>query len=206
MKRYFAPTDKPETVAAQLTVERMRSHYENVTVNGKSFQSGRTGDDVFEEKAGSTGEFAMLFNVFDTASRAEFSAPVDATVGSNRVKRYDFRVLRRNNVNWTWFFITGGVNPGYHGSLFVDPATGAVSRLVVRVGGEEVDADTPVSEATTTIDYGDVEIGVTGTHHVPIGGESLSCFRFMNGCIRAEITFRNFHKFGAETRVSPAAP
>jgi hypothetical protein len=203
VKRYFSPQQKPEIVAAQLTVEDTRSHYDNVTVNGKSLASGRTGDDLFEEKAGSTGEFAMLFNVFDATSRAEFVPPVDATVGSKRLQRYDYRVKRANNVNWTWFFVGTATNPGYHGSVFVDKQTGEVLRLVVRVSPDEVDPETPVSEATTTIDYGDVQVGAAGTHHVPVGGENVSCFRMMSGCIRAVIVFNNFHKFGADTRILP---
>ncbi len=206
VKRYFSPQDKPETIAAQLTVEKMRSHYENVTVNGKAITSRRTGDDLFEGKAGSTGEFALLFNVFDASSQADFARPVDAPVGSKRLKRYDYRVQRKHNTNWTWYFVGAATNPGYHGSIFVDEKTGDVSRLVVKVDPDEVDADTPVSQATTTIDYGDVDIGTAGIHHVPIGGEAVSCFRFMEGCIRAAITFRNFHKFGADTRIVPATP
>lgn len=206
VQRFFSPKEKPETVAAQLTVEKMRSHYENVTVNGKLFQSRRTGDDVFEEKAGSTGEFAMLFNIFDPASKAAFQPPVDAAIGSKRCKRYDYRVQRKNNVNWTWFFTGTAINPGYHGSIFVDGRTGEVLRLIVQVSADEIDADTPVSEATTTVNYGDVEIGAAGMQHVPLSGENVSCFRFMTGCIRATLTFRNFHKFGADTRIVPATP
>lgn len=203
VKRFFSPKQRPDIITAQLTVEKTRSHYAYVTVNGKTVVSGKTGDNLFEEKAGSTGEFAMLFNVFDASSQAEFAPAADTTVGPKRLKRYDFRVKRENNVNWTWRFPGSAINPGYHGSVFVDRANGEIFRLVVQVSSDEVDSLTPVSEATTTIDYSDVVIGVAGTHHVPVRGEAVSCFRFMDGCIRAAISFDNFHKFGADTRVLP---
>jgi hypothetical protein len=205
VKQYLSPRQKPQIITAELTIEKTRSHYGAVTVNGKSKPAyGESGDALFEGLVGSTGEFAMLFNVFDNSSRAEFTPPVDVTLGRRQVKRYDFQVKRENNVRWTWFFADTTINPGYHGSIFVDPATGEVVRLVVHAGSSEVDPQTPVSEATTTIDYGNVSIAEAGTHHVPIQGENISCFRGLKGCARAELTFDNFHKFGSTVRIVPA--
>jgi hypothetical protein len=45
--------------------------------------------------------------------------------------------------------------PGYHGSLFIDPATGIVRRLTV----EAELGDGTVSRADTVIEYGQVVIG-----------------------------------------------
>jgi len=200
--QYLSPKQKPAVITAELTIEKTRSHYSAVTVNGK--QKYGNGDTIFEELVGSTGEFAMLFNVFDTSSHAEFDAPVDSVLDHRHVKRYDFRVKRENNIGWTWFFADASINPGYHGSIFVDPAAGAVFRLVVQVSSGEVDPQTPVSSATTTIDYRDVAIAEAGTHHVPVQAENTSCFRALNGCARAQLTFSNFHKFGSTSRIVPA--
>jgi hypothetical protein len=45
--------------------------------------------------------------------------------------------------------------PGYHGSLYIDPATGVVRRVTLEA---EMD-DSPVSQAVTVIEYGPVVIG-----------------------------------------------
>jgi hypothetical protein len=204
VKRYVKPNQKPDVIAAELTIENVKSHYDGVTVNGKPKGRFRASQDaVFEEEAVSTGEFAMLFNIFDPVSRAEFLAPVDVQVGHSRLKRYDFRVQRENNVGWTWFFMSGATRPGYHGSVFVEPDSGRISRLFVEVSEHEVEAEAPVSQAKTTLDYGDVRIKDAGTHLVPIRGETVSCFRQLLGCIRFELSFDNFHKFGATTRIVP---
>lgn len=205
VKQYLSPKQKPAVITAELSIEKTRSHYSAVTVNGKpKIIPEKTGDVVFEELVGSTGEFAMLFNVFSGSSQAEFDAPIDATLDHKRLKRYDFRVKRENNTGWTWFFADASMNPGYHGSIFVDPTTGAVFRLLIQVSSSEVDPQTPVSDATTTIDYHDVSIAEAGTHHVPVQAENTTCFRAFKGCTRAQLTFSNFHKFGSTSRILPA--
>ena len=208
VKRFLSPQQKkPDTITAELTLEKMRSHYSAVMVNGKPAAAGgnqgKPEDDLFANQVGPTGDFALLFNVFNGVSHTEFNAPVDAVLGHRRVQRYDFRVRRENNLNWTWFFVGASLNPGYHGSLFVDEKTGEVARLVLHVDSTEVDPATPVSEATTTLDYGDVAISGLGTQHVPLRGENTSCLRGALGCMRVTLVFTNFHKFGVATRILP---
>src|SRR5690349_17833425 len=91
VKRYFSPKNKPDIVTAGLTVERMHSHYSSVLVNGKfprAYQ-GKSSDDLFQEQVFSSGEFALLFDVFDPLSHAEFASPVDTKIGHQRLRRYD---------------------------------------------------------------------------------------------------------------------
>jgi hypothetical protein len=45
--------------------------------------------------------------------------------------------------------------PGYHGSIFIDPATGAILRFTVQAEMDEG----PVSRVATVIEYGPVMIG-----------------------------------------------
>jgi hypothetical protein len=208
VKRFLSPQQKkPDTITAELTVEKMHSHYAAVMVNGKPAatggNAGKPEDELFANLVGPTGDFALLFNVFNGASHTEFTAPVDAVLDHRHVRRYDFRVRRENNLNWTWFFVGASLNPGYHGSLFVDGRTGEVARLVLQVDSTEVDPGTPVSEATTTLDYGGVAISGLGTQHVPLRGENLSCLRGSLGCMRVTLAFSDFHKFGVATRIVP---
>lgn len=201
------PKKKPDIITAELTVEKMQSHYSAVTLNGRPAatggNAGKPEDELFADLVGRTGDFALLFNIFNGASHTEFASPLEAGLDHRRARRYDFRVRRANNLNWSWVFLGGSLNPGYHGSLFVDPATGEVLRLVLQVDASEVDPSTPVSEATTTLDYGDVVISGIGTQHVPLHGENVSCLRGALGCMRLTLTFSTFHKFGVDTRIVP---
>src|SRR5713226_6357706 len=50
VKRYLSPNQKPDVITAELSVEKTKSHYAAVTVNGKEKTShGKTGDTLFEE-------------------------------------------------------------------------------------------------------------------------------------------------------------
>lgn len=202
MKRYLGEKSKADVVAAELTVKDMQSHYANVTVNGRlELEKSRSGDEIFSDQAGSTGEFALLFNLFAGVSHTDFSAPVVSMVNGRKALRYDFRVQRKNNVSWTWFFVGTAINPGYHGSIFLDARTGTVFRLFLEVNSDEVDPETPISQSRTTIDYSDVKIGSAGVHHVPIRSENISCFRALIGCMRESVVFEGFHKFAAKARI-----
>ncbi len=204
VRRTLSPKHKPDIIKAELTVQRLQSHYANVTVNGKNARAGVSSDDQFSEQVTSTGEVAHLFDVFSQASHTDFASPVDAVIERRHLRRYDFRVKREDNVSWKWFFVGNGIYPGYHGSVYVDRGSGAVVRLVVEVTSSEVDPGTPVSQSTTTLDYGDVVIGEVGPQHVPLRGENVSCFRELLGCIRNELTFGDYHLFRAESRILPA--
>lgn len=202
VQRYLSPGKPPDNISADLRLEKLHTFYTNVTVNGKiQLTKGRTGNEIFEEQTVTTGEFAGLFNVFDQASRTEFKPSTD-TCGRGCLK-YWFRVERQNNKAWTWSFIGSSINPGYHGSISVNEKSGAVQQLVLEVDGDEVDPETPVSKATTSIEYSDVETGSAGVQHVPFRGENISCFRAFSGCVRETFAFSDFHKFAATSKVLP---
>ncbi len=48
------------------------------------------------------------------------------------------------------------VTPGYHGSLFVDPSTGAVLRITLEA---ELKPDDPITRAAIAVEYGPVQLG-----------------------------------------------
>ncbi len=204
VQRQSSPKKKPDVITAAVRIERMHTHYTGLVVNGRIMHTaGETSDAQFQEHVTSTGEFALLFDVFRHSSQAEFAPAADDVVGHQHVKRYDFRVLRENNKDWTWYFIGAATNPGYHGSVFVDPANGKPVRLTLNVSSDELGEGFPIANATTTLDYANVVIGALGTHLVPVRGEHVSCFRGALGCIRETLRFGDFHKFGADTRIVP---
>ena len=202
-KRYFSPKHKPDIITAELTVDKsMQSHYGSVLINGKipRWSQDKSADDLFEEQVSSWGEFALLSNVFDPLSKAAFASPEEVKIAHERVKRYDFRVRRENNMHWGLLFMNAEIYPGYHGSLFVNES-GTVVRIDANISSDEVDSNTIVSSVEVSLDYAKTGITDSGVYNLPHRAESKSCFRSLLGCVRQEITFTNFHKFGSESRI-----
>jgi VWFA-related protein len=100
--------------------------------------------------------------------------------------------------------------PGYHGSLWLDPATGSILGLTVETGSKD---GAPFPLAAILVQYGPVEIG-DSEFICPVRSVALSTAdaganldpltrlptaaptRWLN-----ESTFTNYHRFGATTRV-----
>ena len=92
--------------------------------------------------------------------------------------------------------------PGYHGSLFIDPATGAILRLTLEA---ELKGGDPLLRAATVIEYGPVSIGdqrficpvralalsLEETSH-----QDLSPLQLLN-----ETSFTHYHRLGASARI-----
>jgi len=108
--------------------------------------------------------------------------------------------------------------PAYHGSLFIDPATGVVLRITVEA---EV-GDGPVSRADTVIEYGPVTIGEK-KFICPLRSMNLYVGPFEPGPQASELpgtmtpalepkgtlyvnetSFTKYHRLGSEMRILPA--
>jgi len=105
--------------------------------------------------------------------------------------------------------------PGYHGSLFIDPATGVIRRmtLVAELG------DGPVSRADTVIEYGPVTIGDRkficplrsmnvyegppefGPPSSEIPVASVQALEPKGTLYVNETSFTNYHRLGSEMRI-----
>jgi hypothetical protein len=105
--------------------------------------------------------------------------------------------------------------PGYHGSLFIDPATGVVRRVTLEA---EMDGS-PVSEAATVIEYGPVVIGDrkficplrsmnlyegpaesgAPSSELPV---SVTASQVPTGTLHVnETSFTNYHRLGSTIRI-----
>jgi len=84
----------------------------------------------------------------------------------------------------------------YHGSLYADPATGAVWRIT------DTASDIPPAlltrEISTTIDYDEVSIG-TNKYLLPV--EAIVSLLLENKKVRNEMEFRNYRKFEADSSI-----
>lgn len=95
--------------------------------------------------------------------------------------------------------------PGYHGSIYVDPATGAILRITEDA---ELNASEPVTRNAVSIEYGTVEIG--GKKFIcPVHSVALSLTRaylkdqagIRNILHINEAEFTNYHRFGSSLQI-----
>ena len=109
--------------------------------------------------------------------------------------------------------------PAYHGSLFIDPATGVVLRMMV----EAEMGDGPVSRADTVIEYGQVTIGdrkficplrsmnlyvgpfEPGPRASEMPGAGMLTVEPTGTLYVNETSFTNYHRLGSEMRILPPA-
>ncbi len=97
--------------------------------------------------------------------------------------------------------------PGYHGALFIDPATGAILRITLEA---ELKQSDPITRASTVVEYGPVKIG--GQSYIcPVRSLAFSMKPAVykaNGepaspatLLVNETTFTNYHRLGATMRM-----
>jgi hypothetical protein len=109
---------------------------------------------------------------------------------------------------------TSLTTPGYHGSLWLDPATGSILRVTVEVDAKE---SVPFQRAAIMVQYGPVQIG-NREFICPVFSVALS--RALSGANPDPIThlpgdaptlwlnesmFTAYHRFGSTVRVVPGA-
>ncbi len=100
---------------------------------------------------------------------------------------------------------------GYHGELYLDPATGAVDRITLEA---ELTEDDPVMVSGTAVQYGRVNIG--GKDYIcPIRGVAVSelhnfamedTYKVGPERLINEVRFSNYHKFASTMRILPEGP
>jgi VWFA-related protein len=102
------------------------------------------------------------------------------------------------------------VTPGYHGTLAVDPNTGAILRITIEA---ELKSEDPISRAATMVQYGPVTVG-DRTFIFPKSSMALSVekpgFNGRTGeqptLLVNQTTFTDYHRLGATIRMFANAP
>jgi hypothetical protein len=95
--------------------------------------------------------------------------------------------------------------PGYHGSLWVDPSTGAVLRLTIEADLEPGD---PFKRAEINVEYGPVEIGGSSficpvrslAYSIPVPGAQAASGNVATQSLN-ETLFTGYHRFAATTKI-----
>lgn len=96
--------------------------------------------------------------------------------------------------------------PGYHGTVSIDPATGAIVRITLEALLKESD---PITDGGVAIDYGPVRIEGDKSYICPVHSVAISVGRnqisgdFAPRAVRRinEVEFTDYHRFGASVQM-----
>jgi VWFA-related protein len=102
------------------------------------------------------------------------------------------------------------VTPGYHGTLAIDPGTGAILRITIEA---ELKSEDPISKAATMVQYGPVTIG-DRTFIFPVRSAAISVEKPGPNSrpqdpptlLVNQTTFTGYHRLGATIRMFANAP
>jgi len=150
------------------------------------------------EGAFSTGEFGgVLGSVFKPEAKADFQWKETAALAGGNVEVFNYRVARQNS----GFTVTGSdnriVTVGFHGLVYIDPATHSVRRITLVA--DDLAKDFTVHATTIGVDYDYVVINAHD-YLMPIGAE-FTMKKSGRQAIMNTLEFRDYRRFGSTVRI-----
>jgi hypothetical protein len=185
-----------DIVTADLAYEDGQESYKNIKIGNKSANLSIDSLDGMV----SIGEFAtMLREVLDPATRAEFRRRTQDTIGGRAAWLYRFEVSRDLS-RWRIESPSQLYYAAYTGSVWVDQQTFRVLR--VEQQARNLPPLFPFDTAEAAADYDFLRIETTGPYLLPVKAQVLMCQRGAGYCMRNDLEFHNYRKFGAESGIS----
>ena len=186
---------KGDTLTTTLMFNRGREQRKLVLVNGKPVEEGpkRWHTPLITE-----GEFAILLSrVLGAESQAYFTWSRWETLRGKRMAVFDYSVDKQHSTLTLSLSDLAKATVAYNGSVWGDPATGAVWRIT------DSASDIPPALLTraisTAIDYGEVVIGEK-KYLLPI--EASASLLLETKKVRNEMEFQGYRKFEADTVIT----
>jgi hypothetical protein len=185
---------KGDTLTSTLAFNKGRELRTLDLVNGRQVEAGSR---HWRTPLVTEGEFGILLSrVLGSKSEASFTWSHWETVRGKDLAVFDFSVDKVNStLSLNLSNLVKAIVP-YHGSLYADPATGAVWRITDTAS--EIPAALLTREISTTIDYDEVSIG-TNKYLLPV--EAIVSLLLENKKVRNEMEFRNYRKFEADSSI-----
>lgn len=186
-----------DVVTAQVSYEQGQEHYKDMTTNGKPIESATP-----DLRAGwGTGDFASaLVGVFSALSLAEFNFKKKDVLHATPALVFEFHVARLDNELWYLQVGDAKTYPGYSGRLWINATSFHPMRL--ERGDIVVNADFPIRQIKSVIDYAEVQLGDGTSFDLPVQSETLACHAAnLKPCWKSVLKFRNWHKFATSTRI-----
>jgi len=189
-----------DVVGTEVVYENGKEDYRKVTVNGRLVNK------KLEEVGGSwsTGEFGtVLISLFSPGTAADFHYRKDTRVAGILTKEYDFTVTHPHS-NWRISMGAQVYDPGYSGTVWIDPASARVMRI--EMSARSFPSDFPTDDVESATDYEYIRLGDAKQYLLPVHSETLSCQRGSNDCSRNVIDFRNYRKYTGESTITFGDP
>lgn len=144
------------------------------------------------------GEFGMLMErVFGSIADPDFSWAGWQFGGDRWLAVFDYQIDKQHStLSLSLGDLAKAVVP-YHGSIYADPASGAIWRITSNPS--DIPAELRTRSIETTIDYTSVNIG--GQSYILPATATVLLVTPSNN-IRNEIEFRSFRKFEADSRIT----
>jgi hypothetical protein len=185
-----------DTVEADLVLENGKEDYRNISVNGRPVNK------KMEELGGawSTGEFVtVLRNLFSPTTAAEFHFLKSSRIAGMDAREYSFSVKQDRSM-WDVHVGPESYRPAYTGRVWIDPSNARTLRIEME--SVELPKSFGFDRVETSTDYEYVRLSGGPTQYLlPVRAATLSCQRGTYNCVRNNMDFRNYRKFGAESNI-----
>ena len=186
---------KGDTLNTTLTFNQGREQRKLALINGKPLEPGQR---VWRRPLTTEGEFGILISrVLGSESQAYFTWSRWETLRGKRLAVFDYSVDREHSTLTLSLSDLAKATVPYTGSVWGDPATGAVWRIT------DTASDIPPALLTrrisTTIDYGDVMIGEK-RYLLPL--EATVELLLETKRVRNEMAFQSYRKFEADAVIT----
>ena len=191
------------TVTAQVTYADGEEHFENIVIDRHPAASIPPNFGMWSE-----GEFSpLVLSVLHPKNHPELKLRKDESDKSKEWV-FDYRIPKETNAGWAWHLNDKDVVPGYHGSIWVDKATGQMVRMtrVSQSSTGEIDSSVPYTYVGNETVYSEVTIQGLGKFYLPVLSQLVSCERGMNICKRNILTFKACRRFAAKSRIITDSP
>lgn len=208
---------QPITVfKAQVTFEKGREYYSDITVNGKPLDPNSADRTMNFMSFGELG--SNLVDLFTPPVVAQFQFRREASLGKIPSSVYDFHIPANKNTFWgvSDYYRKVRLHPEYEGELWIARDTARLLRLELRP--VHLPPDFVLDSADTTIDYTEVTITDAGTFLLPSASVTTACTRNQEPvsadfqqyqsvqCKQHVLTFHDCRKFGSKVRIVPSNP
>jgi hypothetical protein len=185
---------KGDVLTSRLTFNNGEEHRKLELVNGKQLQQVKR---RWRTPLVSEGEFGVLLSrVLGPDSEAVFTWNRWDSLRGKRVAVFDYTVDKAHStLSLRLSDLAKAIIP-YHGSVYADPATGAVLRITDTA--TDIPRSLRTEQISTEIDYDEVAIG-GATYLLPT--EAAVSVLLPRSKVRNELTFRGYQKFEAQSDI-----
>jgi hypothetical protein len=185
-----------DVLTLQLSYVNRLEHYKLIAIDSKPSNTD------FEKLGGSLseGEFGSILAEIFQPRTAQFVWSHQEVLRDRTVDVFDYKIVESRSDYWLQYesktVRQTKIRVAHHGKVYIDPVTAEVLR-VDRIA--DIPANFPITEASTTIDYGPVTVAGQ-SYLLPLLATASLNTRWQDS--QNEIHFLDYRKFEADATIS----